>query len=81
MARRAGAYTLRGSANQRIVALTDLGAARYGAPDAPPRAAMQVDVEGDRLYCIGIPRPGDMDRMAERLAAAGIAFGGLTWRP
>jgi anaerobic ribonucleoside-triphosphate reductase activating protein len=79
--RRAGAFALRGSDNQRVVALTDLGAARYGALDPRPRPAMQVGVEGDRLYCIGIPRPGDMDRMAERLASAGIAFEGLTWRP
>jgi anaerobic ribonucleoside-triphosphate reductase activating protein len=79
--RRAGAFALRGSANQRVVTLTALGEERYGALEPHPRAAMQVGVEGDRLYCIGIPRPGDMDRMAEQLASAGIAFEGLTWRP
>ncbi len=79
--RRAGAYLLRGSANQRLVALTELGTARYGAAELEPRAAMQIDVEGDRLYCIGIPRPGDMDRMVEDLAAAGVVVEGLTWRP
>lgn len=79
--RRAAALPLRGSANQRIVALTGLGADRYGALDPPQQPAMQVTVQGDRLYCIGIPRPGDMDRMAARLASAGITFEGLTWRP
>lgn len=81
--RRAAAHPLRGSGNQRIVPLTALGRTRYGdldgaAPQAEP--ALQISISGGRLHLVGIPRPGDMERLTERLAEAGIACGEETWR-
>lgn len=71
---------LRGSDNQRIVAMTPLGWERYGDPDALPPPRMQVAVDGDTVALIGIPRAGDLDRMRERLAARGIALEAVTWQ-
>src|SRR5258708_29439783 len=64
---------LRGSSNQRLVPLTDLGRKRYetafdGA--APPEQGKHIQVsvndgpEGRRVYYIGIPRRGDMDQLS-----------------
>lgn len=74
----------RGSSNQRIEALSSLGRQRYMADDStlqssPPE--MQVSAERDRVYLIGIPRPGDMDALTGRLAGAGLAGGQVSWRP
>lgn len=85
----------RGSANQRLVPLSPLGEERYGlAATAGPGESgtggggnagvsprIQVCVEDNRVYYIGIPRPGDMDRLAERLVRAGIDPGEVSWRP
>lgn len=81
--RRNNAVPLRGSDNQRVVPLTPLGERRYGEPAAQASGAdqrMQVSVTSGRIYCIGIPRSGDMDRVTEHLADAGVLLEGLTWR-
>ena len=72
----------RGSANQRIVAVSELGRERYGDAEwgeEPPH--MQVSVEDDRIYYVGIPRRGDMERLMERLSLSGIHAGEVSWRP
>ncbi|MBA9003799.1 4Fe-4S single cluster domain-containing protein [Thermomonospora cellulosilytica] len=86
----------RGSANQRVVPLTALGRERYGSPvggDGPadavpgeggrPRVQVAVDEgpEGRRVYYIGIPRRGDMDRLTSMLEKAGVHAGEVSWRP
>lgn len=72
---------LRGSSNQIIHALTALGEARHGA-DAPKTAdQMQMHYDGERLWLVGIPRPGSLDALAARLAAAGISMDDCSWRP
>ena len=82
VARRNNGVALRGSDNQRVVALTPLGERRYREPESgsggEPR--MQISVDGGRIYCIGIPRSGDMDRLTEHLADAGVLLEDLTWR-
>lgn len=90
VARRNNGVALRGSDNQRVVALTALGERRYRQPESGSgddaggggggEQRMQVSVEGDRIYCIGIPRSGDMDRLTEHLADAGVLLEDLTWR-
>lgn len=101
VARRNNGVALRGSDNQRVVPLTELGERRYRSSPAGPGAAeagagaagagvpggdagagqrMQVCVEAGRIYCIGIPRAGDMDRLTEHLADAGVLLEDLTWR-
>ncbi|WP_441249535.1 4Fe-4S single cluster domain-containing protein [Kitasatospora sp. McL0602] len=70
----------RGSSNQRLTALTGLGRERYEgtAPvDSPP---MQVEVADGRIWFIGVPRQGDMDRLSTRLRSAGITMEDVSWR-
>lgn len=76
--RRNTGVPLRGSDNQQIVMLSELGERRYRDPEAEQR--MQVEVSGNRVYCIGIPRAGDMDRLTEQLADWGVLLGDLAWR-
>ena len=72
----------RGSGNQPLVPLTPLGRVRYGGgaqrgEDAP---RMQVSLEHGAAWFIGIPRPGDMDRMEEHLRAKGVVLRDVSWR-
>ncbi|MGH4016378.1 MAG: 4Fe-4S single cluster domain-containing protein [Pseudonocardiaceae bacterium] len=78
--RRNSAVALRGSDNQRVVPLTPLGERRYRQPEADAGQRMQVSVTSGQIYCIGIPRSGDMDRLTEHLAEAGVLLEDLTWR-
>lgn len=82
----AGGGRWRGSANQRLVPLTELGRQRYGpwagdgsGPGHP--AELQFQVEADRMFLIGVPRPGDPARIQRALAERGISLDGVTWRP
>ena len=72
----------RGSANQPLVALTPLGRARYGEGAQPAERAprIQVGVEHGAVWFIGIPRPGDLDRLEEQARARGVVLGGVSWR-
>lgn len=78
--RRNAGTPLRGSDNQRVVPLTPLGEHRYRELPARSGSRMQVSVAGGRIYCIGIPRSGDMDRLTEHLAGEGVLLEDLTWR-
>lgn len=72
----------RGSGNQRLVPLTDLGRARYAAHvDAPADTGLQVDARDGELRLIGVPRPGDLRRIEQGLAARGVALEGCSWLP
>ncbi len=73
----------RGSANQRLVTFTELGAERYGPYlDAETHSpAMQFVVDDDRIWTIGIPRIGDLPALERRLRELGVAVGGVSWRP
>lgn len=64
------------SANQRIVT-TDRGAARLAAM-SPGR--VQVAADGDDLFVVGLPRPGDLERLHEALEARGVALAGASWQ-
>ncbi|WP_018655776.1 4Fe-4S single cluster domain-containing protein [Actinomadura flavalba] len=84
-----GSLLWRGSANQRVVPLSPLGAERYGpaagndTQEAGPRMQVSVDEgpEGRRVYYIGIPRRGDMEHLSETLDRAGVRAGDVSWRP
>ncbi|MDN3353094.1 4Fe-4S single cluster domain-containing protein [Actinomadura sp. DC4] len=72
----------RGSTNQRIIPVSELGEKRYGdAEGGETRPHMQMSVEADRIYYIGIPRRGDMERLTERLSLSGVHGGEVSWRP
>lgn len=64
------------SANQQVVALTALGAARLPAA----AGGLQVAADGDDLFVVGLPQPGDLDRLGAALEARGVALSGASWR-
>ncbi len=73
---------LKGSSNQPLVPLTALGRTRYGdeaqhAGDAP---RIQVSVERGAAWFIGIPGPGDMEKLEEFARARGVVMEDVSWR-
>ncbi|MGC4772295.1 4Fe-4S cluster-binding domain-containing protein [Micromonospora sp. DT44] len=74
-----GDTPLRGSANQRLITLSPLGQQRYGETAQPVRAGLQTGVLDGRLWLVGIPRPGELDQIADHLRARGIGVGESTW--
>ena len=66
------------SRNQERVVLSDLGGRLY--PLAAGRPHMQVLADGADLLMVGLPRPGDLDAVGERLAAVGITMGSRSWQ-
>lgn len=73
----------RGSGNQPLVALSDLGRARYAAeyrdePALPKR--LQLLVQGGRVECIGIPGRGDFERLEAVARSRGVLLGDVSWR-
>ena len=79
-----GGARWRGSSNQPLVPLTPLGRARYAGADDARRAAgaprIQVSLEHGAVWFIGIPGPGDLDRLEERARARGVVLGDVSWR-
>ncbi len=77
-------HVLRGSSNQRLVPLTPLGEQRFGALIAsqtdPEAKRIQIAVQGQRVWYIGIPSRGDMDRLERVCALQGIQFDQASWR-
>jgi anaerobic ribonucleoside-triphosphate reductase activating protein len=74
----------RGSANQQLIVLTELGRERIGAEDelttaqATPR--LQVADDGERTWLVGIPGRGDLARLETSLAERGVRLEGASWR-
>lgn len=67
---------LRGSDNQRLVALTSVGRERFAAYDRPlaghePQLDIMFDNVDGSVFLAGIPRRGDMTRLKALLAHAG----------
>ena len=81
-ARRDARTRWRGSSNQPLVPLTPLGRQRYAdearCTEEAPR--LQVSVEHGAVWFIGIPGPGDMDRMEQRARARGVVLREVSWR-
>jgi len=73
----------RGSSNQKLILLSELGRQRY-APyvDAPATAGkrMQLSVEDGRLWLIGLPERGDMARLEALCQARGLDLAQASWR-
>ena len=67
---------LRGSDNQRLVCLTDLGHARFsqyerGLRESDRALDILFDDGTGEIFMAGIPRPGDLRRLAELLGEQG----------
>lgn len=75
----------RGSSNQPLVLLSDLGRARMQAyVDAPFNEndkRIQTMVDGQRVWYVGIPGRGDMQALEQRCAERGLQFDSVSWRP
>lgn len=73
----------RGSSNQPLVLLSDLARARHEVPGSGPQpeATMQVAVDDDGVWMIGVPGPGDLRRLEARLRERGVVLSNTSWRP
>lgn len=71
-------HPLLGSANQTIEAVSELGRERLAAM-APGRARLQVSTDDGALSLVGMPDPGDLDRLRAALAARGIHLRDVSW--
>jgi anaerobic ribonucleoside-triphosphate reductase activating protein len=73
----------RGSANQRLIPLTDLGRTRYReyiqAESVHP--VIQLGADPDGYWLIGVPRRGDLARLEKGIRDRGAAVAGASWRP
>ncbi|MBP2328005.1 anaerobic ribonucleoside-triphosphate reductase activating protein [Kibdelosporangium banguiense] len=73
----------RGSANQRLIPLSELGHSRYdewvSAETSAP--AIQVQVADERIWLIGVPGRSAMSKVERMLADRGIRLEGVSWRP
>lgn len=71
----------RGSDNQPLVSLSPRGDARYGGGTGEAvDARLQFRVDAERIWYIGIPRRGDMERVEERCRSRGLDFKNVSWR-
>lgn len=73
----------RGSANQEIVPLTELGRRRYAehADRVATRPQLQFAVTDESVWMIGIPRRGDLQRLEAALRTDGVTLQETSWRP
>ena len=72
----------RGSGNQPLVALTELGRERY-TPDVDaeiPAPSVQVSVEAERVWMIGIPQRGDLVAFERHAEDRGLMVEEVSWR-
>jgi len=76
---------LRGSDNQKIFLLTDLARRRYPLDINEQRwndtRRMDLVVEGEMAWLVGIPKPGDMQRLRSKLEEMGYNSNGSDQSP
>ena len=74
----------RGSDNQPLHIVTDLGRRRYSNyinEPAGKKGAFQVIVDGQAIWLIGLPDRGDMQRLQKLASSQGLIWGGISWQP
>lgn len=72
------AQYLRGSDNQQLHLLSPLAQKRYSNPPAT-EPAMQLHFDGQSLWMIGIPQPGELEHMQQQLQKKGVVLEGMSW--
>lgn len=71
---------MRGSSNQRVTAFTDVGHSIVQCMDSEDnRPRMQLAVENGRVWFVGIPRIGDMERLQSLAASRGVTLKDPSW--
>ena len=69
---------LRGSDNQQLHLLSPLAESRYNnSPETGP--SMQVHFDGKSLWMIGIPKPGELENIKDKLQKKGLQLEGASW--
>ncbi|MFC0541926.1 4Fe-4S single cluster domain-containing protein [Kutzneria chonburiensis] len=76
----AGDTPLRGSENQVLVTMSHLGEQRYGDLSSMPRQRVQINVDGQSVWMIGIPLPGDLSGVQAGASERGVRMRGTSWR-
>lgn len=71
----------RGSGNQPIEVLTELGRHRFGDVADGAIHRVQIAVEDDDVWMIGVPAPGDLVELEHLLADLGVDLERASWRP
>ena len=71
-----------GSGNQKVVPISPIGVVRYGhlMPTGLP-GRMQVVAKDGRMWFIGIPERGDMEKLDKICKSKGLTLEGVSWRP
>ena len=72
-----------GSANQELVGLSERGRALYGTfgrQGPGGRARLQFAVGRNDVTLVGLPAPGDLERLEANLAARGVVLKGASWQ-
>lgn len=64
--------------NQELVLLSDLGRERYALLDDGPRV-LQARVDATDITLIGLPGPGDLERLEAALKERGVQMRGRSW--
>jgi len=70
-----------GSDNQRMVILSSLAEVRYGSESlAGWKSGIQVTVDDEGIWMVGIPRPSDLGRFETGCMERGLVLGKPSWR-
>lgn len=72
-----------GSSNQKLVPLSPRGEKRYASSSAAPADGKRIQalVDGQRVWYVGIPARGDMDRLETLCRSRGMDFAQVSWKP
>ena len=70
-----------GSGNQRLIVGDEQLAQRYESALATAPAKLQVAVEQEQVFIIGVPGRRTLAQLESRLADSGIRMGDVSWRP
>lgn len=70
----------RGSDNQPLVLLSPLAQARYAGVPADGRKRLQFNIDGEAIWCIGIPTRGDLAAIEALCRRRGLHLEEVSWR-
>jgi anaerobic ribonucleoside-triphosphate reductase activating protein len=72
----------RGSANQPLLLLSELAQRRYApfvAAGCEDANHVQIQIDDDGLWYVGIPGRGDMELLERAVRSRGLRMGGISW--
>lgn len=70
----------RGSTNQPLLPLSELGRSIYPRYiDEGPEAAFQIVTQNGQIWLVGIPGPGEMDEFQEACRRRGLTLKSVSW--